>query len=742
MKRLFALFCLCAALATFSVSHLIALPKVFPKAGVKDIMTLHPDSLQNGILRSMRAGDTVLLTGIVTVAPLLNYPTDKRINLSLGNGWMTYLRDTDVNFDEFAGIGVVQLDTVGSKTQFERMKAGDVVELLVRIGSYPQTGNPEMNNRFPMVAAMITGPEAAVVNTISTKKTIPPAIQVSLTDFIHGGAENLSLNYTSGAPRIGMKVELSDLIVIEISPVLILSDDAGNQIYMNDQSGYFTGRAHRIDDSEYRAPSIGQRLKTLRGYVTGYSFVGGNGNGGQTQIVQVFSIAPALPTDVVKDYFPPQVINLQRDSKNLFASSTETVKLNFDVAEGDNSVDRTKDIKVFYTTDGTTFKEATVIPSVYGYTGSIPPQPNGTIVGYKVTVVDEKLTPGSSPNVGVFLYKVVDGAARIADFQTPIWGYNGIFMLSGYSVTFEAVITADSTNIPGSGFQNPALITMQDSREAWSGFAVGNQVFTGSNYGVRRGDKVRITGEIQRYFGFTTLGRIDSLVILSRGNADDPVNVSSMDIGRKFIGDTTVEKWRAMLISVKNPVIIDTLAPANQQQQQQNSGEFSIADEDKKDNPDAYMRVETDDSPIYYTTRDSITMVTRRIKPQVGRKFDFIRGILWYGNQNYKLIPRSTDDFAGLVGVQEIAETVSNIHNYPNPFSNQTTLEFSVKTSGRATVELINSLGQSVRLLLSEELTAGNYRLPIDTQDVAAGAYSVLVTTKQSTQRHMVTIVR
>lgn len=740
MKRLFALFCLCAALATISVPHLSALPKVYPKVSVKDIMTLSADSLKNGNLRSLRYGDTVLVTGLVTVSPLVNYPTDKRVNLTLGAGWMTYLRDADVSLREYAGLCVVQLDTVASKTQFDRMKAGDVVEMLVRIGSYPQTGNPQNNNRFPTVAAVITGPDAEVVKTISTKKAIPEPIQVTVSDFVRGGAENPSLNYQSGAPLIGMKVELSDLIVLDISPVLTLSDNEGNTIFMNDQSGYFTDRNFHIEESEYRAPSIGQRIKLLRGYVTGYSFVGASGGGGMTQIVQVFSIAPALPTDVVKDYFPPQVLNIQRDGKKLFASSTETVKVNFDVAEGDNSVERPKGIKLFYTTDGKTFKEGSLQTSIFGYTASIPPQPNGTIVGYKVVVTDEKQTIGTSPYVGTYVYKVVDGPAHIADFQTPIRGYNAAADPTDYSVTFEAVITADETNFPGNGFQNFALVTMQDRPEAWSGMAVGAQVFPESMK-VRRGDKVRITGELTTRF-ITTLGRIDSVTVLSRGNEAEPIIISSADIGSKFIGDTTVEKWRAMLVSVKNAVIMDTLAPANQQQQQQNSGEFSIADEANKNNPTAFMRVETDESPIYYTTRDSITHISSRIKPQVGRKFDFIRGIVWYGNQNYKIIPRSTDDFAGLVSVQESSETSGDIKNYPNPFTNETTLEFSVKTAGRATVRLVNSLGQEVKLLLDEELAAGNYRLPIDAGSAASGSYAVVVTTAQGTQRHMMTLLR
>ena len=45
--------------------------------------------------------------------------------------------------------------------------------------------------------------------------------------------------------------------------------------------------------------------------------------------------------------------------------------------------------------------------------------------------------------------------------------------------------------------------------------------------------------------------------------------------------------------------------------------------------------------------------------------------------------------------------------NYPNPFNPNTVIEFALKISSGVRVEVFNMLGQSVRVLVDEELTAG-----------------------------------
>ncbi|MCP4704754.1 MAG: T9SS type A sorting domain-containing protein [candidate division Zixibacteria bacterium] len=52
--------------------------------------------------------------------------------------------------------------------------------------------------------------------------------------------------------------------------------------------------------------------------------------------------------------------------------------------------------------------------------------------------------------------------------------------------------------------------------------------------------------------------------------------------------------------------------------------------------------------------------------------------------------------------------------NYPNPFNPITTIKFALKTASQAKVEVFNLLGQSVRVLVDDELTAGTKQVVWD----------------------------
>ena len=48
-------------------------------------------------------------------------------------------------------------------------------------------------------------------------------------------------------------------------------------------------------------------------------------------------------------------------------------------------------------------------------------------------------------------------------------------------------------------------------------------------------------------------------------------------------------------------------------------------------------------------------------------------------------------------------------HNYPNPFNPETTIRFSVPTSGNVKIDIYNIRGQRVTTLLNETLNYGHH---------------------------------
>ena len=59
--------------------------------------------------------------------------------------------------------------------------------------------------------------------------------------------------------------------------------------------------------------------------------------------------------------------------------------------------------------------------------------------------------------------------------------------------------------------------------------------------------------------------------------------------------------------------------------------------------------------------------------------------------------------------------------NYPNPFNPSTTIQFSIPQEGFVSLDVFNSLGEKVEVLVSEELSAGKYKYEWNTEDLTSG---------------------
>jgi hypothetical protein len=61
--------------------------------------------------------------------------------------------------------------------------------------------------------------------------------------------------------------------------------------------------------------------------------------------------------------------------------------------------------------------------------------------------------------------------------------------------------------------------------------------------------------------------------------------------------------------------------------------------------------------------------------------------------------------------------------NYPNPFNPSTILSYTLKTDAEVKLTVFNLVGQSVRVLVDEYQSAGNYEATFDATDLPAGIY-------------------
>jgi photosystem II stability/assembly factor-like uncharacterized protein len=118
------------------------------------------------------------------------------------------------------------------------------------------------------------------------------------------------------------------------------------------------------------------------------------------------------------------------------------------------------------------------------------------------------------------------------------------------------------------------------------------------------------------------------------------------------------------------------------------------------------------------------------IKPVLAE--NFIDGLAICENYLLALTPdgiyrRPLSDF----GISSVSQTpvaaTSEVHVYPNPFSNSTTISFTSESSGFAEVSIVNALGAEVAHLYSGELAAGEHSFTWSDPSIRNGMYECLV---------------
>jgi len=100
-----------------------------------------------------------------------------------------------------------------------------------------------------------------------------------------------------------------------------------------------------------------------------------------------------------------------------------------------------------------------------------------------------------------------------------------------------------------------------------------------------------------------------------------------------------------------------------------------------------------------------------------------------------------------ILGINERPNASALFQNYPNPFNPETTIPLTLTRPGAVRVEVIDLLGQRIRLLIDDELAAGQHALrwfgANDLgQPAASGIYFYRATTAEGVQTRRMTLLR
>lgn len=679
------LFLMLFTIESFTQTH--------PLVTIQDIQYVPDSILVNSDPPSPLQGDTVRVRGVVMVAPVVNPSSDRRRIIAAGARWHIYLMDSSGSF--FGGLAVLQHDTTlpNHNTFFDLVDTAQIVELTGVVNEFATT------TQFDLLVN-----PAVPVNVIGQMPRRPEPLELSITDFMANG------QLVRTAERYeGMYVVIRNVISSDRSSssgTFKINDGLGNSMFMYDQSGYFTKRAHRLTGiTTYEPPNDGSALEYIRGVI-------------QTR-TDGFYITPLYPGDIKISATPPSITNIRRD--NPAVAPNQSVSVTAKIIDFDGFV---TNAKLYYRVNQTQNYILNMTKGVTDttiYTGVIPGiNADSALVDYYIVATDNSGRSAVNPNDstrGRYFYQVLNRPLGIKDLQySPFgWGFSGY---NGYKVTVTGIVTSDTTDIPGFG-STGLRVHIQNGTGPWSGIQINGPTVLN----LKRGDNVTVSGTVIEDFSFTRIDTITQLVVNSSNNVlPEAAEVVTRSIATLPNGTISAEQYEGVLIKYKNITVTDDNADGNSGTTG-NFGEILVAD-----TSGINTRVELQDgNHVYHNLWDSTFFNNpSMIRVIQGSTMSELKGILYFSFSNYKLAPRKDDDFVGFVTDVNDLGTVENYslgQNYPNPFNPSTTITYSLKSAGKVRIDIYNTLGQLVRTLVDLEQNPGEYKVIFDASKLSSGLY-------------------
>ena len=406
----------------------------------------------------------------------------------------------------------------------------------------------------------------AAITVVSSDNTLPAFQEVNLEDFM--------ANYDDYE---------SELIVVDSVSIVggtWPSPGGNSNITITDPTGTIsTMRIDKDSDLDENSQPLGYFV--LQG-------LGADFNNGQ--------IKPRFYSDImVIGDPPPAITNVMHfpaspgPADDVLVSATIQDNGSVDLANMVYTVDGGGENTVSMTANGTT------------YSATIPAQAANAVVTYWVSAMDEIGGTSESAHGSYVVYSgSVNSIASIQDGTIP----------TGTVVTIQGIVTAESW-----AFDSPDNLShffIQDDEAAYSGIKVYE-----SGVAVAQGDEVRLTGEVDEYFGLTEIINLDSMEILSHNHRVNPVVVP--------ITTTDWEPYEGVLITVEDVTVSNP---------DLGFGEWSVTDGTNE------LVLDDDAKYYYYPVQDeALASVT---------------GVLDYSFNVYKLQPRLTNDIVTADGLTSI----------------------------------------------------------------------------------------
>lgn len=608
---------------------------------------------------------------------------------------------------------------------FLGLNPGDIIRMRGYVDEFPSSSMASYTLFVPIArnfvtsATMPTGPLE-----ILGHKPVPPLPLTDAGAFMKGTFPSGRVMFSTGELLEDSYVQLTNLKVSSIvngtNGTFSMIDNNGNEIAMLDASTWFSLRGHRNSLSTYAAPSVGRVVDTIRGIITTNS---------GSESARGYRISPCFPGDIVFGKVYPGISTHRRNPVAL--TDTDSAVISIKAFKQTDGLD-VKTVQLHYSINNGPWVLRTMGgPAVDStWTGSIPPQTANAGVRYFCTAADSVGNTaiyasaaggsvGSDTSQGFFFYTVLNRPLTIQDVQYTPYS-NGYSPLLGAIVTINGVVTADTSDLSlTSSGTTPWYI--QNGNAPWSGIWISG--FDSLLSPIRKGDSVSVTGTVQEYLNGTTgsvgrVTRIGNTTALSKIASGKVVPIPvSLTTGafNASNGSPLAEPYEGMLVRF-NSVTVTDIAPT-----------FADASEYTINDGSGPVIVRAADGKSRYSNLKGDIAYGKTIV-NVGDRFSYMQGIIYFSFNQYKFVPRGNSDFGAYTsGVSPEGTLVpakfALSQNYPNPFNPSTKIEYDVPKSGAVSLRIYNMLGQEVATLVNSDLTAGHYAIQFNASRLPSGMY-------------------
>lgn len=687
----------------------------YPHVSIRNIQFVPDDSLALGRERSLRVGDTVQVTGVVTVSSLVNPTFDRRPIMWAGARWQTYLRDTNYAANEWAGINVIQNDTstAAQGTLMDLIDTAQVVTITGIVAEFGTTGQVGSQTQINV----LTNP-LMPVQFLGSKPNRGQPVEVTLAQLNNGQAANL----LTGEKYEGMYVIIRNVTTSDrntatnASTPFAINDANGNKMFVHDQSGYFTKRTHKL--REWDPPLDGTTIQYIRGVIGQFA--------SSSALPTRYVIRPIYPDDLLIGQSPAAISNIRRNLD--VVGKNQAVTISATIVDNDPGGAVTE-AKVRYRVNGGNLVDLPMTSGLNNLWSATIPGVNldSALVDFYLLARDNDGMVSLNPVDTVknkYFYLVLNRPLRIQDVQYSPFG-SGFSGYNNYRVTISGIVTADTSDLQGDGNQISRRVHIQNGTGPWSGITVAGLAADA----LRRGQNVTISGLIRESNNNTVIDSITSVVVNSQNNPlPDFATLSTSDIAALANGTVSAEQWESVLIKYLNVRVTNENAdgqPGPGGGGNSNFGEILVAD---NSNINTRVELQEGNHPYHNLWIANLDSIPGNIRIRLHNSFTELRGILFFSFSNYKIVPRKVDDFVGFSNnVEENQLYVPDMYkleqNYPNPFNPLTTIEYSIPSEGFVELKVFDILGREVKSLVNFNQPAGNYKVHFNASDLPSGVY-------------------